>query len=340
MKRTQLWCGGEVYEKHRIPGLLVTAAGTLLAYNEARRTAEDWAVMDILLSRSEDGGSSFTAPVPLACGTEAHPTVNNPVMMQDKSGRIHFLYCEDYATNGGRVLQRISDDDGRTWSEALDISRFTAPEERTCFALGPGHGICLADGTLLVPVWLVPACYNMPTRKHGPSIVTTLTSTDNGESWELGEWIWSNREVISPNETAAAELDDGRVYLNLRTTASYRARAYSRNGRTNWEGVALDRSITDTRCFGSLARIPKGDGTHLLAFANCADNDTRRNVTLHLSADGGLSWYRHILLDAEQGGYVELAADNARSQLYVLYETDWGATDEFVTIPYAALLEN
>lgn len=338
MQRKQLWCGGEVYEKHRIPGMLLTAAGTLLAYNEARRTAEDWALMDVLLQRSTDGGESFSDPVALACGTEALPTVNNPVMMQDKTGRIHFLYCECYGTKGGRIWQRTSDDDGMSWSEPRDITCFTAPTERTCFALGPGHGICLADGTLLVPVWLVPAFYGMPTRKHGPSIVTTFTSKDGGETWALGEWIWTNRELVSPNETAAAELSDGRVYLNLRSNASYRADAFSRDGQTAWEGCTLNRDLPDARCFGSLTTIKAKNGTRALVFANCADNDARRNVTLHLSFDDAKSWCRHILLDAEQGGYVEVAADDKREQLYVLYETDYGATDELVTIPYAELL--
>ena len=182
-EQRELWVADATYEKHRIPGMLVTCKGTLLAYNEARRTAEDWAMMDILLQRSTDGGATFSAPVALANGTEQHPTTNNPVMMQDRTGRLHFLYCEDYGTNGGRVLQRTSDDDGITWSAPRDITRFTAPAERTCFALGPGHGICTDSGMLLVPVWLVPALYGTPTRKHGPSVVTTLTSTDNGESW-------------------------------------------------------------------------------------------------------------------------------------------------------------
>ena len=137
---------------------------------------------------------------------------------------------------------------------------------------------------------------------------------------------------------SAAELSDGRVYLNLRSQASYRADAFSRDGQTAWEGCTLNRDLPDARCFGSLAVITAKNGTRVLAFANCADDDARRNVTLHLSLDDAQSWSRHILLDAERGGYVELAADDAREQLYVLYETDYGATDELVTVPYAELL--
>ena len=323
-ERKELWCGGEAYEKHRIPGMLVTDKGTLLAYNEARRTAEDWAMMDILCQRSTDAGKSFADFFPLACGTEALPTVNNPVMMQDTRGRIHFLYCECYGTRGGRVLRRYSDDDGLTWSDAIDITPFTAPAERTCFALGPGHGITLADGTLLVPVWLVPRIYGQPVRKHGPSVVTTLTSRDNGESWSLGEWIWTTAEVVSPNETAAAELADGRVYLNLRSEASYRSRAYSCNGATAWQGLAPDYALTDARCFGSLTTVRDENGKQILLFANCTNVDARDHVTVHASRDGGLHWFAHKLVDECRGGYAEINAESAE-RIYLLYEEDYGA---------------
>lgn len=330
-ERKELWCGGEQYEKHRIPGLFITQKGTLLAYNEARRTAEDWAMMDVLCQRSTDGGKTFSAFFPLACGTEALPTVNNPVMMQDQSGCIHFLYCECYGTGGGRVLRRYSDDDGITWSEPIDITAFTAPEERTVFALGPGHGITLADGTMLVPVWLVPRCYGQPARKHGPSVVTTLTSRNCGKTWELGEWIWTSAMVVSPNETAAAELSDGRVYLNIRSQASYRSRAYSKNGATDWCGVEPDLSLVDARCFGSLSTVTDGNGEQILLFAHCANENERNRVTVHASRDDGLTWFASKLVDKERGGYVEINAESAE-RIYLLYEEDYGAKCHLCTL--------
>ncbi len=333
----ELWCGGEQYEKHRIPGLFITQKGTLLAYNEARRTAEDWAMMDILCQRSTDGGKTFSDFFSLANGTEALPTVNNPVMMQDEKGRIHFLYCECYGTKGGRILRRYSDDDGITWSEPIDITAFTAPDERTVFALGPGHGITLQNGTMLIPVWLVPRCYGQPTRKHGPSVVTTFTSRDCGETWELGEWIWTSAMVVSPNETAAAELADGRVYLNIRSQASYRSRAYSKNGATDWQGVEPDRAFTDARAFGSLTTVTDEGGKQILLFAHCANENERDHVTVHLSRDGGLTWFASKLVDKERGGYVEMNAESA-DRIYLLYEEDWGAKCHLCTFDLDWLL--
>ena len=94
-RRLELWRPDDTYANHRIPGMLVTDRGTLIVYCEARREASDWALMDILMQRSTDHGVTFSAKTVMAAGTQQHPTVNNPVMMQDQNGRIHFRYCAD-----------------------------------------------------------------------------------------------------------------------------------------------------------------------------------------------------------------------------------------------------
>ena len=100
------------YSLCRIPGIIITSRGTLIIYNEARESKSDWAMMNIFCRRSTDGGKTFSAPIYLARGSVEHPTVNNPVMAEDKNSVIHFLYCEDYGTRGGKVLHRTSEDDG------------------------------------------------------------------------------------------------------------------------------------------------------------------------------------------------------------------------------------
>ncbi len=320
------------YEKHRIPGLTVTKKGTLLFYREARRNESDWAMMDILLSRSDDGGISFCGTQALAKGTDEHPTVNNPIMIEDKNGRIHFLYCEDYSTGGGRVLRRYSDDDGISWSEPIDITRFTAPEFRNCFALGPGHGICLADGRLLVPIWMVPKSYGAPIDKHGPAVVTTFVSGDNGETWELGELLWSNKDILSPNETTAAELADGSVYLNIRNQGYQRAEAFSADGKRAWMDYKRNASLPDPHCFGSSFAMTDKKGRHVLLFVNCASNAERTNVTLRASLDGGASWCVSKLIDSARGGYCEISGNREKGIVYIVYETNWGETCELVTL--------
>lgn len=331
--------GGEEYVRHRIPGMLVTDRGTLIIYNEARYTGSDWAMMNVFCQRSTDGGKTFGERIFLAYGTEKHPTVNNPVMMQDKNHRIHFLYCEDYGVDGGRVLRRYSDDDGLSWCEPIDITEFTMPWFRNCIALGPGHGICMRDGTLLVPIWMVPKFYESPKRSHGPSVVSTLYSKDNGLTWAIGEMLTSNLMIQSPNETAAALLSDGRVYLSLRCNNSWRAKAFSLNGYSDWQEYTPEKNLIDPKCFGALAAYHAEGKPYTLLFANCESKTKRNNVVVKGSLDNGRTWPLRRVIDVERGGYVEINVDNENGNIYVLYEDKAGETDHLAVFNYEWLEE-
>ena len=334
IRRLDLWEPDETYSNHRIPGMLVTDKGTLLVYCEARREASDWALMDILMQRSEDHGQTFSPKVVMAAGTEEHKTVNNPVMMQDKNGRIHFLYCEDYATKGGRVLRRYSDDDGLTWSAPIDITEFTMPIFRNAFALGPGHGITMLDGTLLVPVWMVPKYYHEHINSHIPSVLSTIYSKDCGETWAIGEILDTYKEVISPNETVAALTSDGRVYMNIRHMGHNRVKAYSCSGYSDWTHYVPDYKLPDAKCFGSVSAYDDGVHPYSLVFANCACQTARKEVTVRISNDDGQTYPISRIIDADRGGYVETAVDNKEGIIYVLYENEKGITDHFVAFNY------
>lgn len=339
MRRLDLWQPDETYTNHRIPGMLVTHRGTLLAYCEARRDANDWAMMDILLQRSEDHGITFGENILLAEGTQEHPTVNNPIMIQDHNGRIHFLYCEDYTIRGGRILRRYSDDDGITWSEPIDLTAFAMPDFHNAFALGPGHGITLGDGTLLVPIWMVPKHYEEPLHRHSPSVISTFYSKDQGETWALGEILDILPQVICPNETVAAVTSQGEVYLNIRQQAAHRANAYSATGYSHWTQYGPNHKLWDPQCFGSVVAYDDGVHPYSLLFGNCDCKTARKNVTIRISTDEGKTYPHSRVIDAERGGYVEVAADNKNGLIYVLYEAQFGKTDHLVVCNYEWITE-
>jgi len=321
-----IWYPDEIYSNHRIPGMIVTSKGTLIIYNEARRTASDWAHMDIFIQRSEDHGESFGEPIYIAHGTEEYNTVNNPVMLEDALGRLHMLYLRDYSINGGGAWQRTSLDDGKTWSAPKEITVFTMPEYHNAFAFGPGHGICKKDGTLIVPVWMVPKSENAPIEQHWPSVISTLCSKDNGETWFAGEIIRSQGDIINPNETVACETSDGKVMLYIRSVAHYRSVAYGDTGYDGWTEMIPHTELIDPVCFGSVIKYDGFDGKYALLMVNCANENERKNITLRVSFDDGKTWNLKRTIDADRGGYVDIAADEKNGVIYVLYEEKYGET--------------
>ena len=317
---TKIWertAGGE-YTNMRIPGILVTSAGDIIIYNEARRSGSDWAAMDILARRSRDGGKTWSKPIFLASGTAAHPTVNNPVMAEDARGVLHFLYCENYGVGGGRILHRESCD-GEIWSEPEDITAATLPEYRNVFALGPGHGICTSRGVLAFPFWLVPKRFGSPKRAHVPSEVGVLYSEDCGKTWHTSPLLPAREDIASPNETVAAEMADGGIYLAVRQNAPARACAVLSRDFSHFTRYAPVEGVLDPVCFGSVASVRTK-----LAFVNCDHSKNRVNLTLHTSADGGKTWQKALTVDEARGGYADIAHDACQGKIYVLYENEYG----------------
>ena len=319
MEIHKIWdkAGQTEYALMRIPGIIITSCGEIIIYGEARKSASDWALMDIVMRKSRDGGASFSAPTVLARGTREHPTVNNPVMAEDACGKLHFLYCEDYGTCGGRILHLTSGDGGETFGAPQDITPATLPEYRNAFALGPGHGICTNKHTLVFPFWLVPKKFRSPVHAHTPSEVGLLCSMDGGNTWRTSELLRSGEEIFSPNESVAAELPDGEIYLSVRHNAFYRAHAVAESEICTFREFLPDFELTDPICFGSAAVL----GEKLL-FVNCENAKNRKNITLKSSTDGGKTWSARKVIDEERGGYADIAVGNGK--IYILYENNYG----------------
>jgi sialidase-1 len=130
------------------------------------------------------------------------------------------------------------------------------------------------------------------------------------------------------------------VYLNIRFHGKCRAKAYSQNGYSDWTQYAPDCKLPDPQCFGSLAVYNDEKRPHTIIFANCANESSRTCVTVRASYDDGRTYPISRLLDAERGGYVEVAVDNNARLIYVLYENNYGAFDYLATFNYEWLIGN
>ncbi len=306
--------GGEGYPQYRIPGIVVTARGTIICYFECRESCEsDWSVSDIGMKRSLDGGASWEEMRVIASGQNKN-TTNNPVMLVDGE-TIHFLWEENYK----RVFHARSTDDGATWSASREITdAFEAARPRynwTVVATGPGHGIKLSSGRLLVPIWM--ASNRASITAHTPSVASTLYSDDGGTTWQVGQ-ILRSPIVLDPNESDVAELSDGRVMINVRNNTNIWRRAYavSDDGGASFDELRYDEALIDRRCDAGMLACRGA-----LYFSNCVCTTARNHLTLRCSGDDGASWGESLYIE-ELAGYSDLAYDAVRDRIYIFYEHD------------------
>ena len=345
--RTDLWTAGEGgYVMYRIPGLVVTAQGTLLAYCEARQAGGDWGNIDLLVRRSTDGGRTWDAARKLADppadaqtnavalarkqAKEGQITMNNPVLIADRAGPVHLLYCVGY----GRCFYARSDDDGRSFGPAAEITEQAFGPYRPAYdwkvlATGPGHGIQLSpgqaspSGRLLVPVWL---SLGTESNGHRPSCVSTIYSDDGGKTWWNGAVVCDNPNPKNPSETVAVELSDGRVMLNIRHEGpeKFRGVTTSPDGAKDWTPLRFDKALPEPVCFGTIHRLSGGKGSpdkSRILFANPhnPENRQRRNLTVKLSEDDGQTWTASKVLEPGISAYSDLAVGPDKA-IYCLFE--------------------
>ena len=142
------------YPAIRIPSLIATKSGTLLAFAEGRQGG-DHSENDIILKRSIDGGESWGK---LRVVNESGKlSLNNPQAVVLASGRILLMYQQSklgehkakpgFGDDAYVTFTQYSDDDGMTWSTPKDVTRQTKRGEYvTSVASGPGIGIVLQRG--------------------------------------------------------------------------------------------------------------------------------------------------------------------------------------------------
>lgn len=373
---------GEVHTS-RIPGLTTTKQGTLLAIFDARyESSRDLqGHMDIGLHRSEDGGQSWQ-PMQVVLDRKTWgglPERFNGVsdacaLVDERTGDIYVAGLWMHGVldvHSGQWTENLSDssrnwvhqwqgrgsqpglgeretsqflitkstDDGKTWSEPVNITAQTKQPGWWLYAPAPGHGITLKDGTLVFPT--------QGRDEKGETFSNITWSKDGGKTWQASKPAASNT-----TECMVAELEDGRLMLNMRDN-----RNHWEKGEKNGRNVAVTADLGETwtqhpsthgalpepTCMGSLHKHryeQQGQKKQLLLFSNPHHKRQRTHMTLQTSADDGATWGRKLLLDEGLGfGYSCITSVND-GQIGILYEGSKAhmifqkiSLDEFTQMP-------
>ena len=328
--------GDDGVHSYRIPGLVTSKTGTLLAVYDVRRnkSGDLQGDIDVGLSRSTDGGETWEPmQVIMDMGTWGDlPADQNgigdpAILVDDATGTIHVVGLWMHGKPGvaawissqpgltpsetGQLMIVSSEDDGITWSAPKNITQPMKDPSWHLFLAGPGMGITMEDGTLVFAAQFKDA-NQVP---HS----TIIYSKDRGNTWSVGKGARSNT-----TESQVVELKDKSLMLNMRDDrGGSRAVMVSRDlGETLEDHPSHRNALIEPICMGSLISLSQGDESVLL-FSNPSATDGRYNITIKTSFDEGLTWpeSNQLLLDQEKGwGYTCLTRVD-QDHIGILYES-------------------
>jgi sialidase-1 len=328
--QTRLFVAGTGgYQTYRIPSLIVTKRGTVLAFAEGRRRGgSDAGEIDVLQRRSLDGGKTWKNNE--VVWHDGSNTCGNPCPVVDQATGVVWLLLthnlgEDserkIIARSGRGTRTVwvsrSDDDGESWTPAIEITRDVKRPEWTWYATGPGIGIQTASGRLVVPCDDIVA-ESRRAQSH------VILSDDQGAHWKLGG-------TVGPgcNESQVVELTDGRLMLNMRSTGKGHRRrvATSRDGGLTWTPPTDVAALIEPVCQASIMRY--SGKPHVLLFSNPASLK-RERLTVRSSTDDGQTWSSGRVLHAGPAAYSCLTS-LPDGQVGCLYECGEKRSDETLT---------
>jgi sialidase-1 len=332
--------GQDNCDTYRIPGMVTTSEGTLIAvydnrYNNSKDLQED---IDVGMSRSTDGGQTWESmKVIMDMGEwggnpERLNGIGDPAVLYDHTtGTIWVaaLWISGFSetdmlwwaskpgmkpTETGQFVLVKSTDDGLTWSEPINITEQIKDPAWQLFFQGPGAGITLGDGTLVFPAQF-KADIGEKALDGGQYTAhsTIVFSKDGGETWHVG-----NGAKPNTTEAQVVQLADGSLMLNMRDDRNRRVK-----DETNGRAVAVTSDLGETwtihpssnsalpepNCMASIIDASvniDGQNQQVLFFSNPNSKEARVNMTIKSSLDGGHTWPEEyqVLLNEKQGfGY-------------------------------------
>jgi sialidase-1 len=331
----------EGYHTYRIPSLLVSPRGTLLAFAEGRKHGGgDSGEINLLLKRSADQGRTWSAAQtvwadgPNTCGNPC-PVVDRDtgtiwlLLTWNRGDDVESRIIAQTSKDTRRVFVTSSTDDGLSWAQPREITADAKLTNWTWYATGPGAGIQIEHGPhrgrLVIPCDHIEA----GTRHYYSHVIY---SDDHGRTWKLG----GTTPQHQVNECEVVELTSGRLLLNMRNydrNQRMRQQVLSADGGLTWTGQRHVPELTEPICQASIRRYawPGDNRKSVILFSN-PPGAKRERLTLRASFDEGQTWPVSRLLDPRPSAYSCLAV-LPDGTIGILYEA--GAKSAYENLVFA-----
>ncbi|MBX7166655.1 MAG: exo-alpha-sialidase [Pirellulales bacterium] len=303
--------GSGGYYTYRIPALVVSNSGTLMAFAEGRyETLNDRATSDLILRRSFDNGQTWQNTQVVVPGFATQSNYNNPTPIVDRvTGEIIMPFILD----ASRVFVTKSSDDGANWSAPVEITSQVKDPGWGWYAPGPGHAIQLDSGRLLVQAYHRPGVSGTP-------YAHSFYSDDHGATWQLGETIGQ----FNLGEGTSVQTMDGNVTAIMRYdwgASSIRNTARSTDGGETWSDAQYEADLGGVNVEGSSIRYTDevNDDANRILFSTPYGTTTREKMTVLTSYDETDSWTNPRTVYWGRSAYSDLAVSPDKS-VNLLYE--------------------
>ena len=333
----------KICKRTRIPGLATTNKGTLIAVYDLRwnKSGDLPGDIDVGMSRSTDGGETWSKPKPILDMGEFRNLPQNKngagdpaVLVDRKTNTIYVVALFAHGLSSGwywgkskagmdpkdtgQVVIVSSKDDGLTWSKPINITKQIKDPRWTLLLNGPGKGITLKDGTIVFA-----AQFQEPWNKRRARS-SIIYSKDGGKSWKIGTGIPYHAETT---EAQIIQLKNGDIMINARISAGGRAVFTTSDLGKTWKQhqTSGNKVLPMVRgCMASIIRCSdkdKGWNKNRLAYSAPDDMGKRRrsHMSIRISEDEGETWGKPYLLDQITGAYSCMTMINNK-YIGIIYE--------------------
>lgn len=315
--------GKDGYKSFRIPAMITTPNGTILAFCEGRTNgSDDFGNINIVMKRSDDNGKTWNELKTIV--DYGHLQAGNPAPVVDYTdpnfadGRIFLFYNtgnnHEYEVRKGNGLREVwyktSTDNGVTWSEGTNITlqthypkqpsvnpAYNFKEDWRTYANTPGHAIQLQSGKYKGRIFIAANhSSGGPLPNYEDCNAHAFYTDDHGSTFKLAQTV----QLPGSNESMATVLSDDKVLMNTRNQrGDVRARivSISSNGGESWDTTYFDTTLIDPVNQASILTLGYKKNKAIIAFCNTADIKKRDHLTLRISYDEGKTWKKKYVID-------------------------------------------